>query len=424
MATETYQALRINGERLWQRLMTMAQIGATPKGGVCRVALTEEDRRGRDLFIQWCREANCTISIDQMGNIFARRADSGLSLGLSLGLSDDLPPVLAGSHLDSQPTGGKFDGVYGVLAALEVVETLNDQQIQTTAPLEIVSWTNEEGARFAPAMIASGVFAGVFDLAYGWSRKDGEGHSLGEALQQIGYMGDAPMGNRPIKAAFELHIEQGPILESEGKAVGIVTGVQGIRWYELTIEGKEAHAGPTPMSHRRDPVQGMIPILRRIYELATKNAPHGRATIGNIQAEPGVINTVPSRLTIQVDLRHPEAAVLDEMHSALQQIVSSECAARELNGQVNQIWYSPPVAFDPNCITAVREAAKTVGTPAMEIVSGAGHDAVYLARVAPTSMIFIPCENGLSHNELENATKEDVIAGANVLLHAVLAQAG
>ena len=409
-----YEALRINGERLWQRLMTMAEIGATPKGGVCRVALTEEDRQGRDLFIQWCRQANCTISIDQMGNIFARRA----------GLNNDLPPVLAGSHLDSQPTGGKFDGVYGVLAALEVVETLNDQQIQTNAPLEIVSWTNEEGARFAPAMIASGVFAGVFDLAYGWSRKDGDGHTIGEALQQIGYMGETPMGNRPIKAAFELHIEQGPILESASKAVGIVTGVQGIRWYELIIEGKETHAGPTPMSHRRDPVQGMIPILNRIYELAAKHAPHGRATIGNIEAEPGVINTVPGRLRIKVDFRHPETAVLAEMHTTLQQIVSSECAARQLNGQVKQIWYSPPVAFDPECIAAVREAAKRVDLSAMEIVSGAGHDAVYLARVVPTSMIFIPCKDGLSHNELEDASKEHVIGGTNILLHAVLAQAG
>lgn len=413
------EIVRINGERLWQRLMTMAKIGATPKGGVCRVALTEEDRQGRDLFIKWCRQAHCTISIDQMGNIFARRA----GLGLGLDLSDDLPPVQVGSHLDSQPTGGKFDGVLGVLAALEVVETLNDRQIQTNAPLEIVSWTNEEGARFAPAMIASGVFAGVFDLEYGWSREDEEGHSIKQALQQIGYMGDALMGNRPIKAAFELHIEQGPILESEGKAVGIVTGVQGMRWYELIIEGKETHAGPTPMSHRRDPVQGMIPILRRIYELAAKHAPHGRATIGDIQAEPGVINTVPGRLKIKVDLRHPEATVLDEMHTTLQQIVSSECTAKQLNGQVKPIWYSPPVAFDSECIMAVREAAKRVGVSAMEIVSGAGHDAVYLARVAPTSMIFIPCKDGLSHNELEHASKEHVIAGANVLLHAVLAQA-
>ncbi|MCP4415588.1 MAG: Zn-dependent hydrolase [Chloroflexi bacterium] len=392
-------------------MMTMAQIGATPKGGVCRVTLTEEDRKGRDLFIKWCREANCTIDIDQMGNIFARRA----------GMENDLPPVLAGSHLDSQPTGGKFDGAYGVLAALEIIETLNDHNIQTKSPLEVVSWTNEEGARFAPAMIGSGVFAGAFDLAYGLSREDKNGRFLGDSLQQIGYAGETPMGNRPIKAAFELHIEQGPILENEGKTVGIVTGVQGIRWYELRIEGKETHAGPTPMHYRRDPVRGMLPILERIYGLATQYAPHGRVTIGDIKAEPGVINTVPGRLTVQVDLRHPETAVLDAMHTALQQIVAEECAAAKLNGQVNEIWYSPPVAFAPNCIEAVRQAAEVVGAAAMEIVSGAGHDAVYVARVAPTSMIFIPCEDGLSHNELENATKEDVIAGANVLLHAVLA---
>ncbi|MCP4357959.1 MAG: Zn-dependent hydrolase [Chloroflexi bacterium] len=413
MSTRNHPSLRINGERLWQRLMTMAQIGATPKGGVCRVALTKEDRKGRDLFIEWCHEANCTIAIDQMGNIFARRA----------GTHNDLPPVLAGSHLDSQPTGGKFDGAYGVLAALEVVETLNDHNIQTTFPVEIVSWTNEEGARFAPAMIGSGVFAGVFDLAYGWSREDGDGRSLGQSLQEIGYAGDTPMGNHTIKATFELHIEQGPILESEGKVVGIVTGVQGMRWYELIIEGKETHAGPTPMSHRRDPVQGMVPILGRIYELAAKYTPHGRATVGVIQAEPGVINTVPGRLKIQVDLRHPETAVLDSMHIALQQIVAEECATVRLNGQVNEIWYSPPIAFAPTCINSVRNAVETVDATAMEIVSGAGHDAVYLARVAPTSMIFIPCEDGLSHNELENATKADVVAGANVLLHAVLAQA-
>ena len=419
--TQNYQTLRINGERLWQRMMRMAQIGATPKGGVCRVTLTEEDRIGRDLFIKWCREANCTIDIDQIGNIFARRA----------GIENELPPVMAGSHLDSQPTGGKFDGAYGVLAALEIIETLNDHDIQTTAPLEIVSWTNEEGARFAPAMIGSGVFAGAFDLAYGLSRKDKNGPrsfegascSLGDALQKIGYVGDTPMGNRPIKAAFELHIEQGPILENEGKTIGIVTGVQGIRWYELLIEGKETHAGPTPMHYRRDPVRGMLPILERIYELATQYAPHGRVTIGDIKTEPGVINTVPGRLTIQVDLRHPETAVLNAMHTALQEIVTEECATAKLDSQVKEIWYSPPVAFAPNCIEAVRQAVDTVGASAMEIVSGAGHDAVYLARVAPTSMIFIPCEDGLSHNELENATKEDVIAGANVLLHAVLAHA-
>ncbi len=413
MTTSNWQSIRINGDRLWRRMMTMAQLGATPKGGVCRVTLTDEDKAGRDLFIQWCQEAGCTTTVDQMGNIFARRA----------GVQNNLPPVVAGSHLDSQPTGGKFDGAYGVLAGLELIETLNEYNIVTNTPLEIVSWTNEEGARFAPAMIASGVFGGAFDLAYGLSRVDKEGRSLGAELERIGYAGEVPVGGREFKAAFELHIEQGPILESEGKPVGIVSGVQGIRWYELIIEGKETHAGPTPMSHRRDPVQGMWPILGRIYELAARYEPHGRATIGDIKAEPGVINTVPGRLTIKVDLRHPDVAVLAAMNEALPQIVKEECDPAGLQGQVDEIWYSPPVAFDPACIESVRKAVATVGVPAMDIVSGAGHDAVYVARVAPTSMIFIPCEDGLSHNELENAQKADVIAGANVLLHAVLDQA-
>ena len=331
---------------------------------------------------------------------------------------------MVGSHLDSQPTGGKFDGALGVLAGLEVIETLNDHNAVTSTPLELVTWTNEEGARFAPAMIGSGVFAGVFDLDYGLSRVDREGLSIREELQRIGYAGTAAVGGRSFKAAFELHIEQGPVLESEGKIIGIVSGVQGIRWYDLVITGKEAHAGPTPMSHRRDPVKGMLPVLQGIYALADTYAPHGRATIGDIAAEPGVINTVPGRLTIKVDLRHPEAAVLDAMHHSLHQLVPELCRTADLSGQVIDIWHSPPVGFDPGCIESVRVAVETLGLPAIDIVSGAGHDAVYVSRIAPTSMIFIPCEDGLSHNELENAAKEDVVAGADVLLHAVLAQAG
>lgn len=412
--SESYQALRVNGDRLWDRLMAMARIGATAKGGVCRVTLTDEDKDGRDLFIHWCEEAGCSITVDQMGNIFARRA----------GAVDHLDPVLVGSHLDSQPTGGKFDGAYGVLAGLEVIETLNDYHIVTSAPLELVSWTNEEGARFAPAMIGSGVFAGVFDLDYALSIKDKSDLSIGAELERIGYAGAAKVGGRFFKAALELHIEQGPILENEGKIIGIVSGVQGTRWYDVVIAGKEAHAGPTPMSHRRDPVKGLLSILERIYRLAEQYAPHGRATIGDIKAEPGVINTVPGRLTVKVDLRHPDAAALEAMHQALRMIVKEACEAAGLSGQVHDIWHSPPVRFDPGCIESVRKAAETVGLPAMEIVSGAGHDAVYVARVAPTSMIFIPCEGGLSHNELENAKESDVIAGANVLLHAVLDQAG
>lgn len=406
-------AVRVNGDRLWNHLVEMAQIGATPKGGVCRVALTDKDKAGRDLFVKWCQRAGCTITIDQIGNIIARRA----------GTRDDLLPVMMGSHLDSQPTGGKFDGAYGVLAALEVIETLNDRDIYTRAALEIVSWTNEEGARFAPALIGSGVFAGVFDLEYGLSRVDKTGRSIGEELQRIGYVGDAPVGGRSIKAAFEVHIEQGPILEAEGKTIGIVTGVQGLRWYDLIIEGQETHAGPSPMSYRRDPVAGALPILSQVYDLAAQHAPYGRATIGNIQATPGVRNTVPGRLVITVDLRHPDSAVLDSMDQAFREIVRHECDSADLEGRVKEIWHMPPVSFAPECVAAVKRAVAKIGVSAMDIVSGAGHDSLYISQVAPTGMIFVPCEDGLSHNELENARREDLVAGCNVLLHAVLDRA-
>jgi len=408
-----YPALRINGERLWNRLMEMARIGATPKGGVCRVALTDEDKAGRDRFVRWCQAAGCAVTVDRMGNIFARRA----------GLQDDLPPVLAGSHLDSQPTGGKFDGAYGVLAALEVIETLNDHNITTDAPLEIVSWTNEEGARFAPAMIASGVFAGVFDLDYGLSRTDKAGRTLGEELRRIGYAGDAPVGGRTFRAAFELHIEQGPILEAEGKQVGIVTGVQGMRWYHLHLTGKESHAGTTPMERRQDPVRALWPILRRVYALAAEHAPDVRLTMGDINAQPGVINTVPGQLRVTLDARHPHVGTLNVLDEALHAIVAEECAAAGVPGQLEAIWYSPPVAFADECIDAVRRAVETTGVAAREMISGAGHDAAYVARVAPTSLIFAPCEDGLSHNELENAQPADLEAGCNVLLHTVLDRA-
>ena len=408
-----YPELRIDGERLWERLMTMAQIGATTKGGVCRVALTDEDKIGRDLFVDWCQQARCAVEIDEMGSIFARRA----------GRKDEELPVMAGSHLDSQPTGGKFDGVYGVLAALEVVETLNDHNIQTRLPLEIVSWTNEEGARFAPAMIASGVFADVFDLEYGLSRADKAGRTIGEELKRIDYAGALPVGGRSYQATFEIHIEQGPILEAEGKTIGIVTGVQGMRWYHLKLEGKESHAGTTPMERRRDPVRGLLPILTRFYALAEDYAPDIRLTVGDIVTTPGSINTVPGHLNVTVDARHPNAETLAEFDAKLQAIVQEEAARSGLPTQLEEIWYSPPAAFDPGCIEAVRQAVALTGASAKEMVSGAGHDAVYISQVAPTSMIFVPCEDGLSHNELENAEKDDLIAGANVLLHAMLAKA-
>ncbi len=402
--------LHINGERLLARLSEMARIGATPKGGVSRLALTDEDKAGRDLFVKWCREAGCTVTVDQVGNIFARRA----------GTFDDLPPVFLGSHLDSQPTGGRFDGVYGVLAGLEVIETMNDRGISTKHPLEVVSWTSEEGARFSPAMIGSGVFAGIFELDYALSRTDKDGLTLGDELERIGYAGKERSGGRPVRAAFELHIEQGPILEAEKKSIGVVNGVQGLRWYDLVIKGQEAHAGPTPMGHRRDPVAGLSSIIQRTYLLAEENAPHARVTFGDIKVEPGSRNTVPGRVTLAIDLRHPDPPVLDFMDRDLRSIVKDHCRAAGLTGKLEEVWYMPPVFFAPECIFAVRDAVEGLGLPAMDIVSGAGHDALYLSKVTPTGMIFIPCRGGLSHNEREYASPGDLIAGGNVLLRAVL----
>lgn len=400
----------INGDRLWKRLMEMAQIGGTSNGGVCRVTLTEEDRKGRDLFIEWCKEAGCSIEIDQMGNIFAKRA----------GKNNSLLPVMMGSHLDSQPTGGKYDGVLGVLAGLEVLETLNDLDITTDHPIEIVSWTNEEGARFAPAMISSGVFAKEFSLEYAYSRKDKEGFLLGQELEKIGYKGSFPVGNRPYKATFELHIEQGPILEAEEKSVGIVTGVQGIRWYDLTFNGQETHAGPSPMSYRKDPVKEMLPFMTRVYNFEEEFGKHARITTGNLIASPGVRNTVPAKLTISLDLRHPDTETLTAMDIALKKLITDFNNTNKVQVDLQEIWYSEPVYFDDECVSAVRDAVAVLNYPAMELVSGAGHDSVYVSKVAPTSMIFIPCENGLSHNEKENIKKKDAIQGTDVLLHAVL----
>jgi N-carbamoyl-L-amino-acid hydrolase len=407
--------LKVDGERLWRSLMTMAEIGATPAGGVNRQTLTDEDRRGRDLFRQWCEAAGLTVSVDRMGSMFAHRK----------GQDPRRPPVLLGSHLDSQPTGGKFDGALGVLAALEVIRTLNDNGIQTRSPLEVVNWTNEEGCRFAPAMIASGVFAGVFDLAYGLARKDHAGKTIGEELQRIGYAGERPVGHRPIGALFELHIEQGPILEAEGRRIGIVTGGQGTRWYDGEVTGAETHAGPSPMEVRRDALRAAAALLEDIYQIAHRHAPDGRATVGEFQAYPGSRNTVPGRVRFTVDLRHPDAGTMEVMDHGLRE--AFERARGRHGGRigcaVEEIWYAPPVAFDPKCIAAVREAAQSLGLSAREIISGAGHDAVYMARVVPTAMIFVPCKDGVSHAEVEYASSEACADGANVLLRAVLSRA-
>ena len=390
--------------------MEMAEIGATERGGCNRQALTDEDKQGRDLFAKWCRDAGCTVSVDEMGNMFARRPGS----------NTDAPPVITGSHLDTQPTGGKFDGVYGVLAGLEVLRTLEEAGIETDTPLEVVVWTNEEGARFAPAMVGSGVWASEMQRDEVYAIEDKAGKRFGEELERIGYRGDLPAKPRPIRAAFEAHIEQGPILEAEALQIGILTGVQGARWYDLTIEGQPVHAGPTPMEVRRDPFMGVLPILEYCYELAEKYAPWGRATFGDIKAEPGSRNTVPERLIVNVDLRHPDPAVLNEMDRLFRTFVAQACETKKLQGRVEELWHMPVTEFDPNCVDAVRGATAELGYSSMEMVSGAGHDALYVAKVAPTSMIFVPCKGGVSHNEAEDAKSEDLEAGCNVLLHAML----
>ncbi len=405
--------LRIDGDRLWESLMELAQIGATEKGGVCRLALTDLDREGRDLFTRWAKEAGCAVTVDKMGNIFARRP----------GKDDALAPIMMGSHIDTQPTGGKFDGNYGVLAGLEVLRTLNDFNVETARPLEVVVWTNEEGSRFQPSMVASGVFAGVFDLDYGLTRADTEGKTIGDELKRIGYAGEAPVGGRAVAGFFEAHIEQGPILEAEDKTIGVVEGVQGIRWYEYYVTGQEAHAGPTPMKVRKDALQGAARMMTEAYRIANSRPPNACATIGVAEVFPSSINVIPGRVKFTVDLRNPDGDILAEMGREMQ--AACEKIARELDLQleVKEIWNNPPVKFAPDLVASVQSAVDKLGYSNRRIISGAGHDAVNISKVAPTAMIFVPCKDGISHNEIEDAKKEDIAAGCDVLLHAVVEHA-
>lgn len=405
--------LKIDGARLWHSLMQMAEIGATEKGGVCRLALTDLDRQGRDLFVQWCKEAGCSIEVDAVGNLFARRP----------GRDPNRPAVMTGSHLDSQPTGGKFDGAYGVMAGLEVLRSLNDLGIETEAPLELVVWTNEEGSRFAPAMMGSGAYAGVFSLEETLARSDTEGTSYGEALEAIGYRGEG-LGGRPVAAYFEAHIEQGPILEAEDTTIGVVTGAQGQRWYEVTLTGQEAHAGPTPMARRRDALVGAAKAVELVNRIGFDHQPDACATVGMLQVHPNSRNVIPGRVWFTVDLRNPEDSRLDAMCADFVSGLEGIADGAGLDLDLQEIWHSPACPFAPDLVSAVRKGAERGGFSHRDIVSGAGHDAVYMARVAPTAMIFVPCEGGISHNEIENATPDDLAAGCSVLLHAMLEQAG
>jgi N-carbamoyl-L-amino-acid hydrolase len=410
----TMQIPAINGERLWDTLMEMAKIGATEKGGCCRLALTDLDKQGRDLFVQWCEQAGCTIKIDKMGNIFARRE----------GTDSSLPAVLTGSHLDTQPTGGRFDGVYGVLTGLEVIRCLNDMDIQTHHSIEACVWTNEEGSRFAPAMVSSGVFGGVFDLDYGLNRADPDGLTMGQELQRIGYAGEEEVGGRDVHAYFEAHIEQGPILEVEDKTIGIVTDAQGQRWYEVTLTGVESHAGPTPMSQRKDALLGAAKIVQLVNQVGLDHAPLACATVGMLDVYPNSRNVIPGRVAFTIDFRHPDDAVLEKMDRLMRAGVDQIVSDIGLECELEQIFYYAPIAFDKSCIEAVRLGTEAHGYSSRDIVSGAGHDACYLAGVAPTSMVFIPCIDGISHNEIEDVKPEWITAGANVVLSAMLNKAG
>lgn len=403
------KSIYVNSTRLWESLMTMAQIGATAKGGCNRQALTDLDKQGRDLFVNWCEAIDCEIMVDEIGNIFARRA----------GRNNDLPAVITGSHLDTQPTGGKFDGVYGVLAGLEVLRTLHENDIQTLHPIEVVVWTNEEGARFPPACMGSGVWSGNFCVDETYKIQDKSGKTVGAELKRIGYQGNLKAAPRKIKAAFEAHIEQGPILEKENKQIGIVTGIQGLRWYELTLHGKPCHAGPTPMEDRVDPVQAMLKILQKAYDLAEENGEWARATVGDIQVLPGSPNTVPEVMKVLIDIRHPNVDIIENMAQKFSTNVENVCHAMGVEYDLNESWRMKVTEFDKLCVNAVEESVNELGYSSMKMVSGAGHDSLYVAELVPTSMIFVPCEDGLSHNEAENAKQEDLAAGANVLLQTI-----
>lgn len=407
------EALRIDGARLWESLMTLARIGATPKGGVARLALTELDRQGRDLVVGWARAAGMSVTVDRIGNIFMRRE----------GRNPALPAVMTGSHIDTQPTGGKFDGNYGVLAGLEVVRTLNDHGIETEAPIEVVVWTNEEGSRFVPVMMGSGVFAGAFSLEHAHAATDTDGVSVREALQQIGYLGEAEPGQRTLGSYFEAHIEQGPVLEDAGVTIGVVQGVLGTRWFDCVVSGMEAHAGPTPMALRRDALQVATRLMNEVVDCAHRHGPHGRGTVGMVQVHPNSRNVIPGRVKFSIDLRNISDAAVDAMVADVTACAQRLQAESGLGIEIVAVSTFSAQQFHPDCVEAVARAAQRLGLSQMPVVSGAGHDAVYAARLAPTGMIFIPCKDGISHNEIEDADPAHVIAGGNVLLHAMLGKA-
>ena len=402
--------LRINPERLWSSIHELAEIGPGIAGGSNRQTVTDDDAKGRALFQKWCEAAGMNMGLDQMGTMFARREGS----------EPGLDPVYVGSHLDTQPTGGRYDGVLGVLGGLEVIRTLNDLDIRTKRPIVVVNWTNEEGARFAPAMMASGVFAGVLDQADVYGHKDKDGKTFGEELVRIGWRGEETVGARKIHAYYELHIEQGPILEDENIDIGVVTHGQGLKWLQVTLTGKEAHTGSTPMPKRRNASLGMARVIELVHEVAMDYQPAAVGAVGHIQVYPNSRNIIAGRTVFTVDIRSPEKEVLDEMDTRIRAGIATICEALDISFEIEQVGHFDPVTFDAGCVKAVRDAAERLGYSHRDIVSGAGHDACWINRVAPTAMVMCPCVDGLSHNEDENISKEWATAGANVLFQAAV----
>ena len=405
---------RINGDRLWDALMEMAKIGPGVAGGNNRQTLTDEDAEGRRLFRSWCEAEGMTMGLDKMGNMFARHE----------GTDPSLPPVMVGSHLDTQPTGGKYDGVLGVLAGLEIVRTLNETGVKTKHPIEVVNWTNEEGTRFSPPMMASGVFTGMHTLEWAYAREDADGKSVGDELARIGWIGDEEVGAREMAAFFELHIEQGPILEDEGIEVGVVTHGQGLNWLQVTLTGRESHTGSTPMPKRKNAGLGMARITQLVDEIAWSHAPNAVGAVGHCDVFPNSRNIIPGKVVFTVDFRAPEQEIIDDMESRMRQGAEKICEDLGLMMEIEQAGKFDPVKFDDNCVSAVRNAAVRLGYSHRDLVSGAGHDACWINRVAPTAMVMCPCVDGLSHNEAEEITKDWAKASTDVLFHAVLETAG
>lgn len=404
------QNLRINPDRLWDSLMDMAKIGPGIAGGNNRQTLTDADAEGRRLFQSWCEDAGLTMGVDKMGTMFLTRP----------GTEPNALPVYVGSHLDTQPTGGKYDGVLGVLAGLEVVRTLNDLGIRTKHPIVVTNWANEEGARFAPAMLASGVFAGVHSLDYAYGRKDPEGKTYGEELKRIGWVGEEEVGARKMHAYFELHIEQGPILEAEDKQIGVVTHCQGLWWLEFTLTGREAHTGSTPMNLRVNAGLAMARIMEMVQTVAMENQPGAVGGVGQVNFSPNSRNVLPGKVVFTVDIRTPDLAKLNAMRARIETEAAEICEALGVGCSVEAVGHFDPVTFDPKLVASVRAAAERLGYSHMDLISGAGHDACWAAKVAPATMIMCPCVGGLSHNEAEDISKDWAGAGCDVLLHAVL----